>query len=73
MADCELIPKCPFFNGKMREMPAIVVMYKESYCKTDNSQCARYMVITALGKEKVAATLYPNMTHTAETIIAEHR
>ena len=69
MADCECLPKCPFFNDKMADMPAMASMYKKRYCEEDNSECGRYMIFSTLGKEHVPADLYPNDRVTAQAII----
>ena len=70
MVDCELLEKCIFFNDKMANMPATADMFKNKYCKSDNSECARYMVFKALGREKVPPNLFPNMKDKAQVIIA---
>ncbi len=44
-------------------------MYKKKYCKNDNTSCARYMVVKALGREKIPANLFPNMIDKAEKTI----
>ena len=69
MADCELLPKCIFFNDKMTNMPGMADLYKSKYCKGDNSLCARFKVFGALGREKVPTDLFPNDLSRAETII----
>ena len=71
MADCECLPKCLFFNDQMANMPAISEMFKKKYCNGDFSQCARYMVFKAVGKEKVPNDLFPNNTDGAEKTILE--
>jgi len=70
MSDCPNSATCIFFNDKMLNMPAMAEMYKKNYCKGDFANCARYMVFTSLGKEKVAADLFPNMKDTAFKIIS---
>lgn len=69
MADCICLPKCPFFNDVMSDMPTTAEMMKKRYCQGDNSKCARYMVFKALGRERVPANLYPAQTGRAEGII----
>ena len=39
-------------------MPAAAELMKSHYCLGDNSQCARYMVASKLGKEKVPVDLF---------------
>ncbi|MBN1984020.1 MAG: hypothetical protein JW795_20995 [Chitinivibrionales bacterium] len=60
MADCEVLSMCPFFNDKMAQMPAMADILKKQYCRNNFSGCARYIVRSKLGKEKVPADLYPN-------------
>ena len=73
MTDCEFIAKCLFFNDQMKNMSGMSQIYKDKYCKTDNSKCARYIVCKALDREKVPATLFPNMVDKARKIIAENK
>ena len=57
MKNCEMIEKCPFFNDKMSGKPGIGKMYKKRYCMNDNSDCARYMVVKAIGADKTPSAL----------------
>ena len=66
---CEKLALCPFYNDQMPIDSAIGRMYKKHYCEGDKSNCARYKVSTALGKEFVPDTLFPNMLEKAEYII----
>ena len=70
MNECECLPKCPFFNDKMAEMPAMADMYKRNYCLGDSSRCARHMVFEAVGPGAVPANLYPNQSDVAENLVA---
>jgi len=70
MAECERIQTCPFFNDKMKNMPATAELMKDKYCRGDFASCARYMVLKALGKEKVPSDLFPNETDRARRIIS---
>jgi hypothetical protein len=71
MAQCELTEKCIFFNDKMANMPAMADIYKQRYCGTDSSLCARYRVFEVLGRENVPADLYPNDAEGATRILAQ--
>lgn len=70
MADCECLSKCPFFNDKMKNMPAMAATYKRNYCQGEFAKCARYMVFKALGRDKVPADLFPNQGDRAKAILA---
>lgn len=69
MADCECLPRCPFFNDKMHGLETIKEMLKKNYCKSDFSQCARYLVFKAKGRENVPIDLYPNQQDRAKAIL----
>ena len=69
MSDCTLLPTCIFFNDKMANLAGMADLYKSKYCKGDNSNCARYRVFSALGREKVPTNLYPNDLERADAII----
>ena len=70
MADCSCLPKCPFFNDKMPDMPAAAEQIKKRYCKGDNSECARFMVFSKLGREKVPGDLFPRHVDRAKQILS---
>jgi hypothetical protein len=73
MADCELLKGCLFFNDKMPMESGLGAMYKKKYCQGDNTDCARFMVAKALGREKVPLTLFPNMADEARAMIKGSR
>ena len=70
MAECECLSGCLFFNDKMKDMQGVSVLYKNRYCRDDNSQCARYLVFKGLGKPGVPADLYPNNVDRARLILS---
>jgi hypothetical protein len=69
MADCPSLPKCPFFNDRMANRPAMTAMLKRNYCQTDNTQCARWIVSQAKGGPAVPPDLYPNELERAEQLV----
>jgi len=69
MAKCECLPKCPFFNDKMADKPAMANLLKETYCLGDNSKCARHQVFLSAGGENVPADLYPSQNYRVEEIL----
>lgn len=71
MADCELLKGCLFFNDKMPSDSGMGTIFKKKYCLGDNSTCARHIIATKLGRDKVPANLYPNMTEKAQQIFSE--
>jgi hypothetical protein len=73
MPECVCLSGCPFFNDKMRDMPATAAMMKTRYCLGDNTQCARFMVFSVLGREGVPTTLYPAQVERARQILAGAR
>lgn len=70
MPDCKLLAGCSFFNGMMKNMPATAELLKERYCRTDNTECARYIVFSALGRENVPIDLAPNNIARARAIVS---
>jgi len=69
MADCEMIVKCLFFNDKMTSKPGTAAIMKQKYCQGNNSDCARYVVCKALGRERVPSDLYPIQIDRAKELI----
>lgn len=69
MADCQSLSGCPFFNGRMANMPSMAESYKKHYCHGEHSQCARAMVSKALGKAHVPGDLFPNQVERAQKLI----
>jgi hypothetical protein len=70
MPDCVCLPKCPFFNDRMAEMPALAKSMKKKYCQGDFAACARYMVFSRKGREAVPSDLFPNQTDRVAAILA---
>lgn len=50
-------------------MSATAHIMKKRYCLEDNSKCAGFMVVNALGRQKVPADLFPNQYDRAEELI----
>lgn len=69
MGSCECLTGCIFFNDKMSGMPVLADRLKNKYCRGDNRDCARHMVMRRLGKGKVPADLFPNQHDRANTLI----
>lgn len=70
MADCECLPKCPFFNDKMANKPGTAQLMKQQYCLGDNANCARHQVKVAAGSENVPADLFPVQVDKVPAILA---
>jgi hypothetical protein len=71
MADCPNLITCPFFIGKMENMPAVSSYLKSQFCQRDYQTCARYMVFQVLGKQAVPADLFPNEPKRAYALISK--
>jgi hypothetical protein len=69
MGDCECIGGCAFLNDKMANMPSVADIYKDKYCRSDWSTCARYHVFSQLGRENVPLNLYPNELQRADDLM----
>ncbi|RII25397.1 MAG: hypothetical protein CXR31_14490 [Geobacter sp.] len=70
MTDCELLKTCIFFNDKMQNMPSTAEVIKLRYCNGDYTDCARFTIFKAVGREKVPQDLFPNQIEKAREIIA---
>ena len=73
MADCECLPKCPFFHDRMENMPGMASILKTRYCRGDSSTCARHRVFLVAGAENVPADLFPSENDRADALVAEFR
>jgi hypothetical protein len=69
MSECAGLQTCPFFNDKMAGMPAMAAMFKNTYCKTNNEKCARYIVSKVLGPGKAPIDLFPNQIARSKELI----
>lgn len=70
MAECECLPKCPFFNDKMANKPATAQIMKNQYCLGDSTDCARHRVKVAAGSESVPGDLFPAQLEKVPGILA---
>lgn len=73
MAQCDLLSTCIFFNDKMANYPAAAEHLKKKMCLGHPDECARLMIVKAVGRPHVPADLFPNHHSRAEKIIAEKR
>ncbi len=71
MNECEFIEQCPFFNGQLQGDLRKIEAMKQKYCRTNNLNCARYMVAHALGKDHMPKDLFPDQKTIAYSVIAE--
>ena len=69
MSQCVCMPKCIFFNDQMANMPNTAERMKNRYCLGDNTNCARFLVFSALGREHVPADLFPQNLERARLYI----
>ncbi len=69
--NCQCLAGCPFFNDKMKNMPAMAEHMKKKYCRADWENCARYMVFRVKGKPSVPADLFPAQKARAATILGD--
>ena len=70
MPACEMLERCIFFNDRMQDYPFAADQMKQRYCLDDNTECARHVVLDALGKEHVPTDLFPHDVARANRIIA---
>ncbi len=73
MADCEFLAKCPFFQDMIPDQPVVADGMKDLYCQGDNTECARYRIVKAIGREHVPLNLFPNETEQAAWIIERNK
>ena len=71
MRECELLAGCIFFNDHMANMPANAELMKKGFCLGEYTQCARFRVFAALGREKVPQDLFPSDPNRAMKIISK--
>jgi len=71
MAGCERLGKCPIVNDTAAGSTADFEKIKKAYCYEHSSQCARYMVLTAVGGDFVPNDLLPEQVEEAKEIIEE--
>jgi hypothetical protein len=72
MQECELIGSCPFYNDKLKGDIEQINSMKTIFCKTNNLNCARYMIFTAIGVENIPDELFPNEKTRAYEVISQN-
>ena len=71
MPQCECVPKCPFFNDRMKGLNFVKEQLKKKFCLGDKTGCARYMVFSRLGRDAVPGDLAPNQPERARELLGE--
>lgn len=70
MTQCNLIRYCPLFRaGASGVTSSELEDYKRKYCRADRFSCARYLVATSVGHEKVPVDLSPHESDRALKIL----
>ena len=69
MNKCPVLEKCRFFNDIVENMPSISESLKEQYCLGDNTECARFRIFTAIGKEHLPDDVFPHEMDKAEKLV----
>ena len=72
MSNCKFITTCPFFTGRMDDSKGLGAMYKKHYCLGSSKNCARYIIASKLGKEKMPANLYPHQKDRAIQLLDDN-
>lgn len=67
--ECDCLPACPFFNGRMQNMPTMSEMLKQRFCRGEPDACARCMVVKTLGRAAVPFDLFPDEAERARELI----
>ena len=70
MPRCDALEGCIFFNDKMQNYPFAADQMKQQYCVEGESECARFIVRQALGRQSVPGDLFPNDVARACSIVA---
>ena len=62
MKKCSLTDECPFFSDQLPKMHTAKERedMRRKFCGGGNSQCARFIVATALGLNEVPGNLLPD-------------
>ncbi len=71
MHECELKESCPFYQGKLKGDNDQLETMKEKYCRSNNLNCARFMVFTALGEESIPDDLFPHQKDRAYGLLVQ--
>jgi hypothetical protein len=67
--DCECLALCPFFAGRMKNMPTTAELLKQQFCRGDWHSCARCTIVKALGRDAVPADLFPDDMERARRVL----
>ncbi len=73
MAECTWTGRCGFYRDELATMPMISEIYKDYYCRGDNSECAICMLVVAIGEQQLPVDLFPNQIVRARKLIAQAR
>ncbi len=60
MIECPRTSTCPFYQGKLPNMPVTAETLKRRYCQDDHSECAIFLLGEKKGYDKIPPDLYPS-------------
>jgi hypothetical protein len=71
MSDCPVLSACPFFAGKLKNMPKTADLLKDRYCRSRHAVCARWVIREGAGPDKVPEDLFPHQADRANKMLRE--
>ncbi len=69
---CPFLSGCPFFNENMRAYPVGAEVMKDQFCRGDYARCARYLIATKLGRDKMPSMMFPDQIDRAKKLLHEY-
>lgn len=74
MEKCQFIDECSFFKEEpIASMHNLIQRFRDEYCHSNCSSCARYRISAALGLTYVPALMMPTQLEWAELILKEEK
>ncbi len=71
MYRCTHTVTCPFFSAAVGYSPGLFEAMRDRYCLGDNSDCARFLAIEAVGRDRVPDELLPSDVDALERLMQE--
>lgn len=70
---CPLLRECRFFNDIIENMPSISESLKAQYCLGRNSECARFLIFTEIGRDHLPDDVFPHELAKAKNLVRHFR
>ena len=68
---CDKFETCKMFSEYLSQTSSLVSSFQQKFCRVNNTECARYILLEKVGSKEIPIDLFPNERSRALSILKE--